>query len=112
MRRLLRWIAGLVSVAALAKLLSGRRRHADPVEADLAEPDPAEELRRKLDEVRSAPRAGAEAATASAPPAAAGDAGDETDDAPTEAPTSIEERRAAIHARAQEAIDAMKEIAP
>ena len=121
MRRLFRWIAGLVSVAALAKLLSGRRRgHAAPQSApDVPlEPDPADELRRKLAEVRASAPAD-EPAPPVEPAAAAPQEADTAEAAETggaaadEAPApSIEERRAAIHARAQEAIDAMKEIAP
>ena len=89
-------MAGLASVAALAKLYHRWRHENQAREAPGLEPDPAEELRRKLDEVR-----------ATGP----------TDDAPLPTPdasgavaagATIEERRAAIHARAQEAIDAMK----
>ncbi len=99
MRRLFGWMAGLASVAALAKLYQRWRHDARPVEVPGSAPDPAEELRRKLDEVRAtgAPDDGAR------PTAGAVDA---TDDAAAGA--TIEERRAAIHARAQEAIDAMK----
>lgn len=119
MRRLFRWIAGLVSVAALAKLLSGRRhRHDATSEAPAStEPDPADELRRKLAEVRAAApadEAPADAtvdadAVASASEASAAPGDVPADDAPA---LTIEERRAAIHARAQEAIEAMKGIEP
>jgi hypothetical protein len=96
MRRLFGWMAGLASVAALAKLYQRWRREARPTEAPGSEPDPAEELRRKLDEVRAS----------GAPDAAPGPTTDVSDEAATGA--TIEERRAAIHARAQEAIDTMK----
>jgi hypothetical protein len=112
MRRLVRWIAGLVSIAALAKLLGRHRRSvATPVEPAL-EPDPAEELRRKLAEVRSSAPAAAADEPAATAAAEAPDPAPTADVAPApseEQAPSIEERRAAIHARAQEAIDAMKE---
>lgn len=96
MRRLVGWMAGLASVAALAKLYHRWRHESRPVEAPGPMPDPAEELRRKLDEARAtgAPDDGAGPTADAADAAAAG--------------ASIEERRAAIHAKAQEAIDAMK----
>jgi hypothetical protein len=113
MRRLVRWIAGLISIAALAKLLGRHRRStAAPVET-ASEPDPAKELRRKLAEVRSSAPAAADDE-----PAAAGTTADApgvvttadvTPESVDEPGPSIEERRAAIHARAQEAIDAMRE---
>lgn len=88
-------MAGLASVAALAKLYH-RRRHGATPDASGVEPDPAEELRRKLDEARAA--------------GSTDDGPEPTTDASDEAASTatIEERRAAIHARAQEAIDAMK----
>ena len=89
-RRLFGWMAGLVSIAALARVLARRRRD----ERRAAEPqavaqDPAEELRRKLSETREA--AGA---NESGPPE------------PTE---TLEDRRSRVHAKAQEAIDAMQD---
>lgn len=108
MRRLFRWLAGIVSVAALAKLVASRRHGHGAEQQPPVEPDPADELRRKLAEVRAA----APEATAPAEPAAT----DATEAAEPEVREteglSIEERRAAIHARAQEAIDAMKETGP
>jgi hypothetical protein len=103
MRRLFGWMAGLVSVAALAKLYHRRRHDARPVETPGSEADPAEELRRKLDEVRGAgaPDDGA------GPTAGPVDTAEETADE-TATGATIEERRAAIHAQAQEAIDAMR----
>lgn len=100
MRRLFGWMAGLVSVAALAKLAHRWRRSAGTQEP--LEPDPAEELRRKLDEVRSSGEPEAPAGTTGA--AAGSDAQEEGGSAPT-----LDERRAAIHAKAQAAIDAMRE---
>jgi hypothetical protein len=95
MRRLFGWMAGLASVAALAKLYHRRRHEPPPADAADHEPHPAEELRRKLDEVRAT-----EPADDAAEPTA--------DDSAEASSTTIEERRAAVHARAQEAIDAMK----
>ncbi|MGI9111493.1 MAG: hypothetical protein ACR2GT_04760 [Gaiellaceae bacterium] len=91
MRRALAWIAGGLGVAALLRL----RRRPEALEAPAA--DPAAELRRKLAEAR--------------------DAGDDRDefDAAEGTPVdevegsrqSLEERRAAIHAKAQEALGEM-----
>lgn len=100
--RLTRWLAGMVGIAALARLLAGRKRRAEPDAEAPAGADPADELRRKLDEVRSG---------------STGQAADAASPAESEAPTerdaatpTLEERRAAIHARAQEAIDSMREV--
>lgn len=106
MRKLFGWLAGLVTVAGLAKLFQ-RWRHAaaEPAPAPPSEPDPAAELRRRLDEVRAAEgeEARSEDAAGAAPPAES-DQPEQAADGPT-----IEERRAAIHAKAQEAIDAMRD---
>jgi hypothetical protein len=86
--RLFGWMAGLVSIAALARVLARRRRretHAAEQQA-LAQ-DPAEELRRKLSETREA--AGATE--------------------PSGTTETLEERRSRVHAKAQEAIDAMQD---
>jgi hypothetical protein len=90
-RRALTWIAGGLGLAALLRL----RRQPTALEAPA--PDPAEELRRRLAEARDA-----------------GDDRDEYDAAEgtpvdeADAPKlSLEERRAAIHAKAQEALGEM-----
>lgn len=85
MRRVFGWTAGLVSIAALARLL-GRRHATQPVVQP--DPDPADELRRKLDENRA--EGFPHVASAAVQPA-----------------ETIEERRARVHAKAKEAIDAM-----
>jgi hypothetical protein len=87
MRRALGWLTGLVGVAALARLLQGYRRRAGAHAPAL---DPADELRETL--ARS--RAGE--------PGAVGP-GEQPE------PTSPEERRAQVHAHAQQAIDRMRE---
>ena len=87
MKRALAWFAGIVGIAALGRMLA-RRMH--PAES-IAEPpadtvdDPAEELRRKLADQRQPER----------------------EVEPTAAPETLEERRARVHAKAREAIDAM-----
>jgi hypothetical protein len=86
-------MAGLVGIAALARLLARRERAARRETAALPAPDPAEELRRRLSESRDVPEVTA------APPA----------EAPTE---TLEERRARVHAKAQEAMGAMESLAP
>ena len=92
MKRALASIAGLVGIAALGRWLAQRRHPAEPVAEPAAEPaaaapadDPAEELRRKLANARE-PGAVAE---------------------PEPAAESLDERRARVHAKAREAIDAM-----
>jgi hypothetical protein len=104
MRRALAVIAGALGIAALLR----RRRRPELLEVPGPEPhadlgtellgtDPAAELRRKLEEARGA-----------------GDDRDEFDAAEgtpvdeVEAPRSLEERRAAIHAKAQEALGEME----
>lgn len=90
MRRLIGWLAGIAGVAALARLLS--RRHGRPAPTAPA-PDPAEELRRRLAAARETEPAGEGAPEA-------------------EADLSLDERRARVHEKAQEAIDAMREDGP
>ena len=99
MRRALTWLAGAVGLAALARILS-RRRAANAV----AGPDPADELRRKLADRR---REGGDAETVEVvAPEPDPDAGDPA------GPVDLEERRARVHARAQEAIELMSDGAP
>lgn len=93
MRRGAAWIGGALGLAALWRLL--RRRPSEPAGAD-----PAEELRRKLAEAREAGGARDE---------------DEAGETPVDAaepapPRSLEERRAAVHEKAQEALDEMRRL--
>lgn len=91
MRRLLGWMAGLVGIAALARLLASRRTRVEaPAQPPFPTADPADALRRKLAETRERP----------APPAVETAATTET----------IDERRARVHAKAQEALDAMEAL--
>jgi len=89
MKRALASIAGLVGIAALGRWLSQRRHPAptvpEPVEAPAG--DPAEELRRKL--------------------ASARQPGPDTATEPAAQEETLDERRARVHAKAREAIDAM-----
>jgi hypothetical protein len=80
-------MAGVVSIAALARLLSRKRHH----EAEQQPPqhDPADELKAKL-----------AAAREPEPP--------ETPAQPEPEPLSIDDRRAQVHEKAQEAIDEMR----
>jgi hypothetical protein len=89
-RRLFGWTAGLVSIAALARVLARRRRHEARPPAPDPGLDPADELRRKLSETRVE-------AEATESPGTAG---------PTE---TLDERRSRVHAKAQEAIEAMQD---
>ncbi len=94
MRRLLAWIAGGLGVAALQRAL--RQRKPSPPQEPQPH-DPAEELRAKLAEARGA-----------------GDDRDDFDAAEgvtvdaAEEPRSLEERRRAIHDKAQQALGQMK----
>jgi len=89
-KRVIAWFAGLVGIAALGRWLARRtHRPAPRPEAPVtaAGGDPAEELRRKLAEARQGgPEPGPDAAP-----------GEET----------LEERRARVHAKAREALEAM-----
>jgi hypothetical protein len=103
-KRALASLAGLIGLAALGRWLAQRRRPAEPVADTVADPvaapvaapvadpiaadaagDPAEELRRKLADARDA----------------------EPEDEAAAEPESLDERRARVHAKAREAIDAM-----
>jgi len=99
--RSLAWFAGIVGIAALGRMLSRRKASGTPVEqsapptpgADeiVLDPaaDPAEELRRKLAEARQ-PEQPAE----------------------PKAVESLDARRARVHAKAREAMDAMNDEGP
>jgi hypothetical protein len=91
MRRALAWIGGALGLLALLR----RRRR--PAAAAEPVPDPAAELRAKLDEARSAPDDRDEFDAAEGQP---------LEDA--EPPRSIEERRRRIHEQAQQALDEMR----
>jgi hypothetical protein len=83
-------MAGLVSIAALARVLARRRRREAYAPAPEAAQDPADELRRKLSETREA--------------AGSVERADSTEPAET-----LEERRSRVHSKAQEAIEAMQD---
>jgi hypothetical protein len=83
-RRLLTWLAGLAGVAALARLL--RRKDSALPHPAVETPDPATELRRKLAETRE----------------------HVVEPAVEDEPAALDERRARVHAQAQEAIDLMR----
>ena len=89
MRRALAWTAGIVGIAALARLL--RHRSATPPVVTEPAPDPADELRRVLDESR--------VSEVASPPEVT-EAADEP---------SVDERRADVHARAESAIARMRQ---
>jgi hypothetical protein len=91
-------MAGLVGIAALARVLARRSAGSALPPATEPEPDLAGELRRKLSETRGAAGAGGPIAPPQSLP-----------DAPTEPQESLEERRSRVHAKAQEAIDAMRD---
>lgn len=86
MRKALTWLAGLAGIAALLRRRS-RQQTATLHTASVTTPDPVVELRQKLQETR-------------------------TDEPQTpsevEAPSSLGERRARVHERAQDAINLMR----
>ena len=86
MRRAFAWMTGLVGAAALARLLR-RRQGEKPAEPSID--DPAAELRDTL--ARSARRRRPRRSRRTPE-------------------TSLEERRARVHARAQEAIESMRQV--
>ena len=100
-KRSLAWFAGIVGIAALGRMLSRRKASGTPVESSapptpaveeiVLDPaaDPAEELRRKL-----------AAARQPEPPAE------------PEVVETLDERRARVHAKAREAMDAMNDEEP
>jgi hypothetical protein len=88
MRRLLTWLVVSLGIAALIRRL---RRSTSPTESaaveEPAQPDPADELRRKLAESRA-------------------------DDEPAvvaPSPVTVEERRAEIHGQGRSALEEMRE---
>jgi hypothetical protein len=92
-KRTLAWLAGFAGIAALGRLLA-RRRHPPELIAEApaaaAAADPAEELRRKLADQRQP----------------------EPETEPAPVAETLEERRARVHAKAREAIDAMHDDGP
>jgi len=92
MRRLLTWLAGGLGAAAVVRQLLRRQR---PVEAPAA--DPAAELRARLEQARDTPDDREEFDAAEGVPV------DEV-----EQPRSLEERRRAVHDKAQEALGQMR----
>ena len=96
MKRLFGWMAGLAGIAALARLLSLRQARRETPSPPALEPaDPADRLRQKLSETRDESPSGAAPPTAEEPEA-----------------ESLDERRARIHAKAQEAIESMPGLEP
>jgi hypothetical protein len=83
-RRLLKWIVVTVGIAALVRWL--RRRDSEPGVTEPPEDDPADELRRKLAESRSA---------------------EDTDEAAASAEATVEERRADVHEQGKATLDEM-----
>ncbi len=87
-----------MGIAALARTLARRRGDHEPVPAVPPVDDRADALRRKLDESRAAEPG----------PGPATETGESRAERPERTET-IEERRARVHAKAQEAIAAMQE---
>ena len=89
MRRALAWTAAIIGVAALVRWLRARSRAATTASAE-AVADPADELRRALEQSRA-------------------DEGGGPEVMPTAGEASVDERRANVHARAEGAIARMRE---
>ncbi len=93
MRRAFAWLAGALGIAAL--LRHRRREQAAPAPAA----DPAAELREKLEQARAADdRDEFDAAE-----------GQPLDEADPQEPSTLEERRRAIHEKAQQALGEMQQ---
>jgi hypothetical protein len=88
MRRLLTWLLVTLGIVALVRRLRRKSGQAEWAPTAVADEDPANELRRKLEESRS-------------------------DDEPAEAPAAtaatVEERRADVHDQGRSALDEMHE---
>jgi hypothetical protein len=89
-RRALAWTAGIVGIAALVRWLRRQSRDAEPSVIGEAHADPAAELRRTIDESRAA------------------QPGDEAPSAELVPESPVEDRRAAVHARGEDAIARMR----
>jgi len=87
MRRTLAWTAAIVGIAAFARWLRGHARAVKRADAGPVA-DPADELRRALEQSR---------------------ADEARSPMPTAAEASVDERRAGVHARAESAIARMRE---
>jgi hypothetical protein len=94
-RRLLTGFAAAFGISALVRLL--RRRGEPPTAWEAPASDPADELRRRLEEARSAPDDRQEWDEAEGQPL---DAADE--------PRSLGERRRAVHEQARETLGEMR----
>jgi hypothetical protein len=101
MGTLFRWLAGLAGLAGLVKLLRRRRAGTLPErDTEAIEPDPAEELKRRLADAREQPALSHLAATSEPEPAYEPESESE--------PMPLTERRARLHAKAQETIESMR----
>jgi len=94
MRRGLAWLGGALGLATVWRL---KRRGAGTFERP--EPDPADELRARLEQARKAPDDRDEFDAAEGQPV------DEVGE-----PRSLEERRRAVHEQAQQALGEMKRL--
>ena len=103
MRRLLTWIVAALGIAALVRHLRRQQAHEAPAAGTGSDStaDPAAELRRKLAESRGAGDDRDEFDAAEGTPV------DEVGEDAGAARPSLEERRAAVHAKAQEALGEM-----
>jgi len=92
-KRIIAWLAGAIGIAALLRL----RRRPTELSPSPVGPDPADELKRRLEEAREAPHDRDEFDAAEGQPV------DEVE--PTR---SIAERRQAVHEKAREALSDMQ----
>jgi hypothetical protein len=109
MGRLLTWLGGALGLAALWRFL----RQEQQAQRHEPERDPAAELRAKLDEARGAADDRDEYDAAEGQPVnevrgPASAAGADEPEAPEPPPSSLEERRRAIHEKAQQALGEMQ----
>jgi hypothetical protein len=111
MGRLVTWLGGALGLAALWRFLRREHEAAHPAPPQEPEPDPAAELRAKLEEARDAADDRDEFDAAEGQPV---DLAEPAENLPAAEPASpvesrsVDERRRAVHEKAQQALGEMQ----